>query len=123
MIFAIGTVASNVLLTARDEAVAETRRERLILAAAWPVFAIVGAFKDALLPDPRFSILLAVALVNAGAAIGTGFRPGLGMEMVLPEATQADVRLIKRGRRGQITALAAGIAYVFWVYKGDIIVP
>lgn len=75
------------------------------------------------MPCSCFSIVLAVALVNAGAMVGSGFRPGLVMEMVLPETTTEDADLMKRGRRGQVVALAAGIAYVAWVYRGDIFLP
>lgn len=118
----IAIVAGNVYLTARDRAVDDDARGRILLAFAWPAFAVVAGLKDALSPDPRFSILFAVGLVNLGAMIGTWFRPGLVMDMVLPATTVSDPALMRRSRRGQLLGVAAGIAYVAWVFRADIFV-
>jgi hypothetical protein len=66
--------------------------------------------------------LFAVGLVNLGAMIGTWFRPGLVMDMVLPATTVSDPALMRRSRRGQLLGVAAGIAYVAWVFRADIFV-
>lgn len=114
---ALAVTAANGLLTALDGAVADSSRRRAAMGTLWLLSAVLACIKDAMVPDPRFSILVAVIAVNVGAMVGTWFRPGLVMDLALPERTVSDRGLMRRGRWGQIFGLAGGFAYLAWTYR------
>lgn len=114
---ALAVTAANGLLTALDGAVADSPRRRAAMGTLWLLSAVLACIKDAMVPDPRFSILVAVIAVNVGAMVGTWFRPGLVMDLALPERTVSDRGLMRRGRWGQIFGLAGGFAYLAWTYR------
>ena len=96
-------------LTARNIALAENRKERLIWASAWVITATAFA-----LSAHRDQARWAGVAVLLTACIATGGRPALIMDKVLPVKTQKHDRLKRRGFIGQLAVIVVIIVVATW---------